>query len=178
MKTLNSPLYELNQDSEYYKILKEVKDSQPKINEIIREIAELVGFESKEFLYYGSRGFGFYRNSLAYEKFENQLTKNPDGNGVYKFKRTSPTYKIISPKVLEIERIKNKVNPFALHDMLGYNNLVASQWVEDRFFVEVKSEDTTERILNADERRKQYEIEPVKEVSYKEYLELVMSELK
>ena len=177
MKTLNAPLFELNQQSIYYKVLKEVKDNNPRIDQIIRKTAELIGYDSSEFVYYGSRGFGFYGDSKAYEKFKDQLTKRPDRNGVYTFKRTTSTYKTVSPRMLEIEKIQSKINPFALHDIFGLNNLVATQWIEDRFFVEVRSEEDTKKLLVSERRRKQCEIEPVKEIGYKEYLELVMTKV-
>lgn len=177
MEALSEPLFEINQDSDYYKKIKEVKDARPRINKVLQEIGEELGFDSKEFAYYGSAGFGFYGNSTAFDKFENELTKKPDRNGVYLFKKRTSSYKKISPKLLELEKINRSVSPFALHDIFGLNNLKASQWVGDRYFVEVKSASVTRDKVSSPERIKQYAIEPVKEMEYKQYLLLVVEEI-
>jgi hypothetical protein len=174
MEALSAPLFEVNPESSYYKKIKEIKDARPRINKVLQEIGEELGFDSKEFAYYGSQGFGFYDNSVAYEKFEKELMKNPDKNGVYLFKKRTPSFKKISPKILELEKIHNSVSPFALHDIFGVNNLKAAQWVGERYFVEVKSESITRDKLSSSERIKQYAVEPVKEIEYKQYLLLVV----
>lgn len=177
MQTLSEPLFELNQESEPYKNFKEKKDDQPRINQIFKEVAEEFGFGTKDFGFYGSRGFGFHQYTDSREKFKDELNKNPDSNGIHKFKLSSKTFKKMSPKLLEVENIIHKVSPFELHDVFGFNNLTASQWIGDRFFVEVKNADRTKELLESKDRRKHFEIEPVKEITYKEYLQLVMNEL-
>ncbi len=175
-KTLNSPMFELNQECKYYKTIKEVKDNWPRINEILKEIAETHGFDSKEFAYYGSRGFGFLEYSDASEKFKSELVKNADRNDVIKVRKTSKLYKSISPKMLEIENIKRQVDPFGLHDIFGMNNLVASQWIDDRYFVEVKDENQTIKEINS--RKEKGGLEPIMHIDYKDYLLLVTETLK
>lgn len=177
MKTLNAPLFELNPESKYYKTIKIIKDSHSRINEILREIASEFDFKLDEFSYYGSRGFGFKYDTEAYEKFENQLTKKPDRNGIHTFKKTTAIYKLISPKMVEVDKILSKRDPFGLHDIFGFNNLAASQWIKDRYFVEVKSEAITREALNSSDRGKRFEVEPVMEASYKDYLLLITEEL-
>lgn len=177
MKTLNAPLFELNPESKYYKTIKAIKDSNSRINEILGEIASEFDFELDEFSYYGSRGFGFKYDTESYEKFEAHLTKKPDSNGVHTFKKTTATYKLISPKLVEVDEILSKKDSFALHDIFGFNNLKASQWIKDRYFVEVKSETVTQEALNSSERGKRFEVEPVMEASYKDYLLLITESL-
>jgi hypothetical protein len=177
MQTLDAPLYELNQESEHYKTLKEVKDSRPFINSILEEIEKEHGFEAGEFVYYGAIGFGFYRSSKNFEEFKKELMKNPDRNGVYMFKKSSKIYKAIHPKMIQITEIEEKVSPFALHDIFGFNNVKASQWVGDRYFVGVKSAERTEQDLDTKQRGERYSVEPVKEIEYKEYLSLIMEAL-
>ncbi|WP_143804728.1 hypothetical protein [Paraliobacillus ryukyuensis] len=171
MQTLDSPVFELNKESDYYKKIKEVKDSQPIINEILDQVASKLEIDPKEFLYYNAGGFGFEKYTDSYMKYQDKLTKNPDRNGVHTFKRSTNEFKEISSMINEIDKIKKTVNPFALHDIFGFNNLKASQWIGDRFFVGVKSE---ERTMGNVEERKNQSIEPVKDISYKEYLKLVM----
>lgn len=177
MKTLNAPLFELNPECDYYQTLKTRKDNQPRINEILANIAKEFGFDVKEFSLYGSRKFGFRSDTEAYQKFKEELTKNPDRNGIHTFKSSTKTFKAISPKLVEVDKINNVGSAFILHDIFGWNNLVASQWVDDRLFFEVKSEDNTWRAVNDQDRRKQFEVEPVKEIDYKEYLTLIMNKL-
>ena len=175
MQTLSEPLYEINQESEYYKKAKWKKDQNKRINEIIDELANELGFDGEEFRFYGSGGFGFEYNSNGYEKFKDQLTKNPDSNGIYTFKKSSKTYKIANPKLIEIDKIQQSVSPFALHDIFGWNNLKASQWIDDRLFIEVKNSEVTVKKIMSESRSKQYPIEPVKEIPYKEYLQLILN---
>lgn len=177
MQTLSEPLFELNPESESYKKFKAKKDAQPRINEIFKSVANEFDYEIKEFAFYGSGGFGFYYGTNGYEKFKDELVKNADKNNVHKFKVSSKTFKQMSPKFVEIDNILHTVSPFALHDIFGLNNLTASQWIGDRFFVEVKNADRTKELLVSDRRKKNFEVEPVKEITYKEYLQLVMNEL-
>lgn len=174
MQTLNEPIFEVNQESDFYKKSKERKDKRPRINEILNEIANTVGFDVEEFQYYGCYGFGFSYGSDGYEKFKDQLMKNADRNGVYKFKKTSAVFKEISKKLEEVDKINNIVNPFEIHDIFGINNVTAAQWLGDRYFVEVKHKKTTEIFINKPDRSRQYKVEPIKEVSYKDYLQLVL----
>lgn len=174
MQTLDMPLYELNQGSEYYKTIKEIKDSHSFINSIIDEIDKEHGFEKGDFVYYGSSDFGFYINSKSFEKFKDELKKHPDRNGVYRFKRSSKIWKAIHPKMKPIAEIHNKKNPFALHDIFGWNNLKATQWVGDRYFVGVRSTENIESSLGTEARKKMFEVEPVQHIDYKDYLGLIM----
>ncbi|MBM7598189.1 vacuolar-type H+-ATPase catalytic subunit A/Vma1 [Virgibacillus halotolerans] len=177
MEALSEPLFEINQESKYYKTKKEIKDSRPKMHKILKEIANEFEFKLDDFARYGARGFGFYQYTDSYEKYEDKLTKNADRNGVHTFKKATQEYKAISPRLVEIERIENKVNPFTLHDIFGLNNLKASQWLGDRFFVEVKSAEETKKKVSDPKRSIEFEIEPVKEISYKEYLQLLMDRI-
>lgn len=182
MQTLQGPVYEIHQESDYYKVVKERKDSNVRVNEILGGIAKEFGFDSAEFFYYGSGGFGFERYSKGYEKFEVHLTKNADRNGIHTFKRNSIPYKKISKLLKEVYEIEEKVDPFALRDIFGFNNLSASQWVGDRYFVGAKSE---ELVLERIEARKSKVatkdgddfIEPIAQISYRDYLLLVAEAL-
>lgn len=177
MQTLDSPMYEVNQESEYYKKSKARKDLQGRVNEILDEVASALGFDVTEFDYYSSGSFGFKWTTKAYDKFKDQLTKHSDRNGIHTFKKPTAGYKTISKMLKEIDEINKDKNPFALHDIFGINNLKASQWVEDRLFVGVKDAETTEKMLIREGRSKQYPVEPVKAMDYKEYLILVTKQL-
>lgn len=176
--TLSEPMFEIHPDSEYYGQVKSVRDARPRINEIIDGIAATHGFNPEEFNYYGSEGFGFKAKSEGRVKFERDLSKNPDRNGIYLFKKTTAVFKAIKPEMQKIQEIRNKRNPFGLHDITGVNNVSRSQWLDQRLFVEVKSMDEVERMMADPNRSTRYPVEPVKQVKYTEYLELALTLLK
>src|SRR5690625_4599184 len=105
MSALSEPLYELDQESKYYKNLKKRKDTQSQVDDIIEKIAETYGFESKDFAYYHAKHFGFMSGTSSVEKFREHLTKNSDRNGVYTFKKNTKFYKEISEKMNEVDSI-------------------------------------------------------------------------
>lgn len=175
MQTLNEPMYEINQNSEHYKKAKWRKDQQGRINEIITSVALEYGFDAEALQIYSHACFGFKWHAPDVDKFKEHLTKNSDRNGIHTFKKTSKLFKEISPKLKELTDIDRSVNPFALHDIFGLNNLVASQWIGNRLFVSVKDQAHTEKLLKSEGRSTQYPVEPVKHISYKEYLQLFIS---
>lgn len=62
-----------------------------------------------------------------------------------------------------IEQIE-EVSPFMSHDELGLNNMTGRQWIDDRWFFGVKSE----QLVKGDS---------VVAIDYKEYLKIVMEHL-
>lgn len=177
MQTLSEPLFEVNPECDYYKRVKRKKDNEPKVDQIFKDVANEFNYEYKDFAYYGCRGFGFYGGTESYKKFKDDLTKKADRNGIHTFKLTSKLFKEISPKFSEVDDMLKTGSPFDLHDIFGWNNLSASQWIGDRLFVEVKKAERTDELLNSDKRRERFEVEPVMKINYKDYLKLIMKEL-
>lgn len=175
MKTLSEPVFELSKESKYYKVLKDVKDAQPRVNEIFESVSNKFGFDPKEFRFYNSGRFGFERYSKGFKKFEDQLKKTADRDGIHAFKKASPVFKEAKEELKEIDEITSQLNPFALHEIFGFNNLKAMQWIGERFFVQVKSEEVTRKAMQ--ETSRNYDSEPVQEITYKEYLQLIMDKM-
>lgn len=152
-ETLSSPVYEVKKESEWYRQMKEMKEKQ---KEFFTKINEEY-FEDNGFSYYHSEYFGVQADSKDYEKYKDEVVKNPKDNGFHAFKKRSKYYPIFREMLKEIpER-----DPFKSHDVLGLNNISGSQWIGDRWFFGVKHE----KYVKGDE------VEPV---AYKEYLKAVM----
>jgi hypothetical protein len=157
MQTLDAPVYEVKQDSEWYKAaIKRNKD----INDFFKKVNEEY-FKDNGFVFYHSEWFGIQADSEDFETYKDELLKNPEKNGVHIFKKRSKYFNIFKELIEQIEEI----SPFKPHDALGMNNISASQWIGDRWFFGVKHE----KLVKGDE---------VVPVDYKDYLKLVMSKLK
>jgi hypothetical protein len=153
MSALDSPVYEVKQDSEWYK--SEVKREQD-----IKNFFEKINSEyfcDNGFSFYHSEYFGVNYKSKDYEKYRDEVTKNPNKDGVHTFKKRSKHFKIFKEMIEQIEFS----SPFKRHDVFGLNNLTASQWLGDRWFFGVKHEKFV----------KGEEVEPI---DYKEYLKLLL----
>lgn len=155
MQTLDAPIYEVNQDSDWYK--RESKRKQD-TKEFFEKIKEKFGL-SDGFGFYHSEYFGIHGGTKDYEVFKDELLKNPDKD-FYPFKKRSKYFKEIKEM---IEQIEDR-NPFKSHDVLGLNNISASQWVGDKWFFQVKNEQLV----------KGNEVTPI---DYKDYLKFVMENL-
>ena len=156
MQTLDAPVYEVKQDSNWHKLkVKQIKDRENFFDAFENKFGFKEGFS-----FYHSEYFGVYGGTEAYEFFKNELVKNADKNNWYAFKKRSKYFKEIKGILGQIE----EVSPFKSHDALGLNNVTASQWLGDRWFFGVKNE----KHVKGDE---------VTPVDYKDYLNLVMSNL-
>jgi hypothetical protein len=156
MSALDAPVYEVKQDSRWYK--SEVKREQD-----IKNFFERINtqyFSDNGFSFYHSEYFGVNHKSKDYETYKDEVTKNPNKDGVHTFKKRSKHFKVFKEM---IEQIENS-SPFKKHDVFGLNNLTASQWIGDRWFFGVKNEKSV----------KSDEVEPI---DYKEYLKLLMENL-
>lgn len=157
MQTLDAPIYEINQDSEWFKSEKKRRED---MNGVFKELADK--YELGEgFSYYHSEYFGIYSGTEAYKKYKDELVKNPDKNGWHAFRKLSKYFS-------EIKTILNKVeerNPFMAHDVLGLNNISASQWVDGRWYFGVKNIELI----------KDHNI--VTPIDFKDYLKIVMNAL-
>ncbi|MCM3413552.1 hypothetical protein [Metabacillus litoralis] len=155
MQTLDAPIYEINQDSEWYKsALKRSED----INKFFMKFEEKYGIK-EGFSFYHSEYFGVYEGTEAHDFFKGEILKNPK-DGFYPFKKRSKYFDEIKSLIEDIE----DVSPFKAHDVLGLNNISGSQWLGDRWFFGVKHK----KYIKGDE---------VTSVDYKEYLKAVMNEL-
>lgn len=177
MQTLDSPLYEVNQESLFYKHLSEKRDYQKKLSVVISEVAKEYGFNPSDFQYYSPYGFGFLGSSDAYDLMQEHLVKNADRNGLYTFKKKSKPFKDISARLLSVPEIN--FDPFEAHDVFGTNNLIASQRIGNRLFYEVRDAALTENaVAKRAERAKGHEasyVEPVMEIDYTDYLKLMIT---
>jgi len=156
MQTLDAPVFEVNQDSEWYKSQARRRSD---IKDFFAKFKDIYGV-SEGFLFYHSEYFGVREGSKAYEIFKEELVKNPTEKGFYPFKKRSNSYKEIH---LLLEQIEDN-NPFKSHDVLGINNITGSHWVLDRWFYGVRD---IELIAGKE----------VAAVDYQEYLNVVIDSL-
>jgi len=159
METLNSPVYEVRQDSEWYKNHMERKRL---IKDFFRNVNSTY-FKDSGFSFYHSTCFGIQGYSADYETYKSELLKNPNKDGVHLFKKKSKYFNIFREMLEPI----GDPNPFKIHDVFGLNNAKASQTLKGRWFFEVGNEN-----LIKDKEHK--EITPI---DYKEYLTFVMENL-
>ena len=156
MQTLDAPIYEVKQDSTWYKSkIKQRNDRDGFFDAFEKRFGFKEGFS-----FYHSEYFGVYGDTEAYKFFKDELVKKAYKNNWYAFKKRSKYFKEIKELLGQIEEL----SPFISHDVLGLNNVTASQWLGDRWFFGVKSE----KHVKGDE---------VVPIDYKEYLNLVMSRL-
>lgn len=193
---MNAPVYEVNPESEFYKSHAQKRANISKVNKLISDIENYLGITEETFVYYNAARFGFFGSSDGYEMYKDNLKKNPDRNGVYLFKKTTPEFKYVKEIMEQVDALKNVVDPFSAHDIFGMNNIKASQWVGDRMFVSVVDGEYTNEYVNerkaANEvgevevanaggtyfkRVETFKVEPVMDVSYVEYLKLVTAQL-
>jgi hypothetical protein len=155
MQTLDAPIYEVKQDSDWYK---SAKKRNCDIDNFFIAFNEKYGIE-KGFVFYHSDYFGVHAGTEAYEFFKEEILKNPDGD-FYPFRKRSKYYKEIKELLDQIE----DRNPFRSHDVFGLNNVTASQWIGDRWFYGVKDSKPVKGV----------EVAPI---DYKTYLKVVMDTL-
>ncbi|MBV2197566.1 hypothetical protein KQR56_12045 [Bacillus velezensis] len=154
MQTLNALIYEVKQESDWYKAEKKRKEG---INNFFDKFEEKYGVE-EGFSFYHSEYFGVYEETEAYEVFKMTLLKIQ--KTVLRFQKRSKHFNEIKSMIEKIE----KVSPFKSHDELGLNNMTGRQWIDDRWFFGVKSE----QFVKGDN---------VVAIDYKDYLKIVMEHL-
>lgn len=160
MQTLDAPVYEVNQYSEWYK--NKVAEMEAG-NRFFDELENKYGIR-EGFGYYHSEFFGIHAGTDAFEKFRSELLKNPHENSdFYPFKKRSKYFKEIK-ELLESINVE-RVSPFYAHDVFGLNNVKANHWIGERWFYQVK---------NIEFIKRHDEITPI---DYKEYLNIVMTHL-
>lgn len=157
MQTLDAPVYEVKQDSEWY-IDMVKRDLQ--IKEFFKKINSEY-FRDNGFSFYHSEWFGVQDDSLDYETYKDEVAKKPNKDGVHIFKKRSKYFPIFKEL---LEHIEDR-NSFKSHDVLGLNNISGSQWVGDRWFFGAKHE----KFVKGDE---------VLPIDYKDYLKIVMDSIK
>ncbi len=156
MQTLDAPIYEVKQDSEWYKAEVQCKSDRQNFYSALKDKFGTI----EGFAYYHSEYFGVAAGSEAYELFKDEVSKNPKRHGFHPFKKRSKYYKEIKEMIEAIA----EVSPFKAHDVFGLNNINARQWIDGRLFYGVRQdEDITS--------------EEVTPVAFKDYLQVVMSKL-
>ncbi|MGG3890188.1 hypothetical protein [Metabacillus fastidiosus] len=156
MQTLNAPIYEVKQDSSWYK-------AEMKRKEDIKIFFEKIKSEyglGEGFGFYHSEYFGIHAETKDFEAYKDELLKNPNNKDFHPFKKRSKYFQPIKELIEQIE----EASPFKSHDVLGTNNISASQWIGDRWFFGVKHE----KYVKGDE---------ASPIDYKEYLKIVMDNL-
>lgn len=157
MKTLEEHIYEVNQDSDWYK----KKDKQfDDINNFYRIIKEKYGFE-EGFVFYHSGYFGIKYGTQDYEKFKDELLKNSNKDGIHIFKKKSKFNQIMKELLDEVEEI----SPFKAHDTFGLNNTRGSQWVNGRWFFSIKDQENINQFGE------------ISKVDFKDYLKVLTDAL-
>jgi hypothetical protein len=157
VETLDAPVYEINQDSDWYKRKMKQKEDTKNFFQVVKEKYGLVD----GFGFYHSDYFGIHGNTKDYELFKGELLKNPDNGDFYPFKKRSKYYNEIKKLIEKVEVI----SPFTSHDVFGLNNVTASQWLGDRWFYGVKNAELIKRS------------EIITPIDYKDYLKVVMDSL-
>ncbi len=157
MQTLDSPVYEVKQDSQWYKDTIETREKRAEFFETLNKDY----FQDNGFAFYHDEYFGVYGSSRDYETYKDELKKNPDKNGIYIFKKRSKHYQVFSEMLKEVEK---KDDPFKRMDVFGLNNTKASQWINGRWFWQVKDLSQV----------KGDEVEPI---DYKDYLKICMEQI-
>lgn len=156
MNTLDAPIFEVSQDSQWYKDEVKLRKNQKDFFKTINKEY----FSDNGFIYYHSEHFGIDGNSADYNTYKEELKKNKDKNGVYIFKKKSKYYPIFKEMISNI----GEKDPFKAHDVFGSNNMNYSQWVGNRWFYGVHSPELV----------KSNEVIPVE---YKDYLQVVMDNI-
>ncbi|ATO28927.1 hypothetical protein C6370_20145 [Bacillus atrophaeus] len=156
METLDAPIYEIKQESDWYKTEKKRRED---INKFFDKFEETYGI-NKGFSFYHSEYFGVRAGTEAYDFFKDEVVKNPTKAGFYAFKKRSKYFTDIRSMLEQIE----EVNPFKGHDVFGRNNITASQWVGDRWFFGVRDE-------------KRVEGEEATPIDFKDYLKIILERL-
>lgn len=156
MQTLDAPIYEVKQDSEWYKSKVKQKNA---IRDFFNSFEKRFGFKDG-FSFYHSEYFGVYGDTKAYDYFKHDLVKNPDKHNWYAFKKRSNSFK----EIKALLKNTDDVYPFKSHDVFGLNNVTSSQWIGDRWFFGVRN---ANRVVG----------EEVTPIEYKEYLKIIMNSL-
>lgn len=156
MKTLDAPVYQVKQDSDWYKSVIKQKEE---VRAFFKDFKDKYGVR-EGFGFYHTEYFGAHKGTEAYDFFKDEVLKNPTKDGFYAFKKRSKYFKEIKEMLEKIELS----DPFKSHDVLGLNNVSASQWLGDKWFFQVKDEN----LVKSDE---------VVPVDFKEYLAVVMDKL-
>ena len=160
MQTLDSPVYEVKQNSDWYQKEFNRRENQKKFFETIKNDF----ITDNGFAFYNAYAFGIYETSNDYETYKDELVKNPDKNGIHLFKKRSKHYKIFS----EMLKSSEKDDWFKPHDVLGSNNIKASQWIGNRWFFSVRNKDRVPKESINDE---------IESVDFKEYLKVISENL-
>lgn len=156
METLDAPIYEIKQESNWYKTEKKRRED---INKFFDEFKATYGIKNG-FSFYHSEYFGVRAGTEAYDFFKDEVVKNPTKAGFYAFKKRSKYFTDIRSMLEKIE----EANPFKGHDVFGRNNITASQWVGDRWFFGVRDE-------------KRVEGEEAVAIDFKDYLKIILEKL-
>lgn len=156
MQTLDTPIYEVNQDSEWYRKMRKKREDQEEFFKKVKSEYDL----GEGFGFYHSEYFGVHYGTKEYDTYKDEVVKNGD-KGFHSFKKRSKLYNPIKKLIEQIEQ----VSPFKSHDTFGLNNIAASQWIGDRWFYGVKDE---KHIKDTSE---------ISPIDYKDYLKIVMDAL-
>ncbi|MFG3444527.1 hypothetical protein ACGFZ1_07480 [Bacillus velezensis] len=156
MQTLDAPIYEVKQESDWYKSEKKRKED---INAFFDKFEATYSIKDG-FSFYNSGYFGVRAGTEAYDLFKDEVMKNPTKDGFYAFKKRSKYFTEIGSMLEKIE----ERNPFKGHDVFGRNNITASQWLGDRWFFGVRNE-------------KRVEGKEAIPIDFKDYLKIVMEHL-
>lgn len=155
VEALGSPVYEVKQDSQWYK---DEKQRRKDTKLFFKRIQARFGMNDG-FAFYHSNYFGIHAGTDDFEKFKGELLKNPsEKDDFHPFRKRSKYYKELQEMLSEIK----EVYPFKPHDELGLNNVKSSHWIKDRWFYQVR---------NKAHVKSEGDVMPV---DYNEYLKLVM----
>ncbi|APJ11105.1 hypothetical protein [Bacillus safensis] len=152
METLNSPVYEVKRESDWYK---EGFIDREDHDKFFNQLENLYGVK-KGFVYLDSENFGVIPDTESYHYFKKEIVKNKI-QGFYPIRKKSEYY--LKLKTL-IEQIRER-DPSRPHSEFGENNARYSQWLGDRWFYEVKDESLVEG----------NDVEPIE---YTEYLKVAV----
>lgn len=100
MQTLDAPVFEVKQSSDWYK--KKIKNEDDQIK-FFKKFEEVYG-SAEGFAFWHSEYFGVEPDTECYEIFKNDLCKNPK-DGYYPFKKRSENYKKLKPCLSRLKKL-------------------------------------------------------------------------
>lgn len=136
MGLLGEPIYELKKDTDYYKKQKAYRDMLPELDECLKAVNKEYGFSKLGV--WDSKNFALKSDDVKFGELRSLLKVDSNQYGDYKFKKTGPLYKEIKSKLGIFDKSDKLNNRFVQMDVMGFNNVKAAHWVNNRWFFETR----------------------------------------
>jgi len=140
MQTLDGLVFILNPQTPLYQKKRAIKDGWVLFEQAVDEVAARLDVPASAIAYYSDTMFGL-KGAEATAKYDKDLIKKVDKEGIRLFKKNSAWFKEFSPLFAPFQQLLDAVDPFEMHDYFGLNNVTGSQWVGDTYYVAVRKPD-------------------------------------